>query len=76
MRDKVTLTEKYMKLAGRVVDDPDESTAPDGGGEFSNAFQLAANMLCIGTEETYCSLETSLDRILQSVTFLAVAAVI
>ena len=62
MRDKVTLSEKCIELANHVVDDPDEPAAPDGGGGFSEAFQIAANMLRIGAEETYRSLATLLER--------------
>ena len=62
MRDKVTLSEKCIELANHVVDDPDEPAAPDGGGGFSKAFQIATNMLRIGAEETYRSLETLLKR--------------
>ena len=62
MRDKVTLSEKCIELANHVVDDPDEPAAPAGDGGFSEAFQIAANMLRIGAEETYRSLETLLKR--------------
>jgi hypothetical protein len=62
MRNKVTLSEKCVELANHVVDDPDEPAAPDGGGGFSTAFQITANMLRIGAEETYRSLETLLER--------------
>lgn len=48
MRDKVILSEKCIELVNRVVEDPDEPTAPDGGGGFSEAFQIATNMLRIG----------------------------
>ena len=61
MRGKVTPSEKCIGLANHVVDDPDEP-APDGGGGFSEAFQIAANMPRIGAEETYRSLETLLER--------------
>ena len=62
MRDKVTLSEKCIELANHVVDDPDEPAAPDGGGGFSEAFRIATNMLRLGAEETYRSLETLLER--------------
>lgn len=62
MRDKMTFSEKCIELANHVVDDPDEPAAPDGGGGFSAAFQIAANMLRIGAEETYRSLKTLLER--------------
>lgn len=62
MRDKVTLSEKCIELANHVVDDPDEPAAPEGGGGFSEAFQIAANMLRIGAEETYRSLEALLEH--------------
>ena len=62
MRDKVTLSEKCIDLANRVVEDPDEPAAPDSGGGFSEAFQIATNMLRIGAEETYRSLETLLEQ--------------
>ena len=61
MRGKVTLSEKCIEFANHVVNDPDEPAAPDGGG-FSEAFRIAANMLRIGAEETYRSLETLLER--------------
>ena len=62
MRDKVTLSEKCIELANHVVDDPDEPAATIRGGGFSKAFQIAANMLRIGAEETYRSLEMLLER--------------
>ena len=61
MRGKVTPSEKCIELATHVVDDPDEP-APDGGGGFSEAFRIAANMLRIGAKKTYRSLETLLER--------------
>ena len=62
MRDKVTLSEKCIELAKRVVGDDDEPAAPDGGGGFGKAVQLATNMLRIGAEETYRSLETLIKQ--------------
>jgi hypothetical protein len=62
MRDKLTLTQRCIELANRVGDGPEEPATPDGGGGFSKAFQLAANMLRIGAEENYSSLETLLER--------------
>lgn len=62
MGDKVTLSEKCFERANRVVDKPDEPGAPDGGGGFSEAFQLAANMFRISAKETYRSLETLLEQ--------------
>jgi hypothetical protein len=62
MRDKATLSEKCIELANHLVDDPDEPAAPDGGGGFSEAFRIATNMLRLGAEETYRSLETLLER--------------
>ncbi len=62
MRDKVTLSEKCIELANHVVGDPDEPAATVRGGGFSEAFQIAANMLRIGAGETYRSLETLLER--------------
>jgi IS5 family transposase len=51
-----------IELANHTVDDPNEPAAPDGGNRFSEALQIAANMLRIGAEETYRSLETLLER--------------
>jgi len=62
MKDKVTLSEKCIELAKLVGDDDDEPAAPDGGGGFGEAVQLAANMLRIGAEETYRSLETLIKQ--------------
>jgi len=61
MRDKATLSEKCIELAKRVVGNDDEPAVPDGGG-FGEAMQLAANMLRIGAEETYWSLETLIKQ--------------
>ena len=62
MRGRVALNEKRIELANHVVNDPDEPAAPDGGGGFSEAFQIAANMLRIGAKKTYRSVETLLER--------------
>jgi IS5 family transposase len=62
MRDKVTLTEKCIELGNRATDDEDGPAAPEGGGGFSEAFKLAVNMLRIGAEETYRSLEALLEH--------------
>lgn len=62
MRDKVVLSEKCIELARRAGDDEDEPAAPNGGGGFSEVVQLAANMLRIGAEETYRSLETLIKQ--------------
>ena len=62
MRDKVTLSEKCIELAKRVVDEPDEPAAPNSGGGFGDAVQIAANMLRIGAEETYRGLERLIQQ--------------
>lgn len=62
MRDKVTCTEKCIKLGNRATDEEDEPATPDGGGGFPEAFKLAVNMLRIGAEETYRSLEALLEH--------------
>lgn len=62
MRNKVTLSEKCIELANHVADDPAEPAATDRGGGFLEPFQVAANMLRIGEEATYRSLETLLER--------------
>ena len=48
MREKVTLSEKYVELVRRADDDEDEPAAPDGGGGFDRVMQLATSILRIG----------------------------
>jgi len=62
MRDKVTLTKKRIELATYTTNKEDESAAPEGGGGFSKAFRLAVNLLRVGSEETYRSLEALLEH--------------
>ena len=62
MKDKVTLSKKCIELAKLVGDDDDEPAATIRGGGFGEAVQLAANMLRIGAEETYRSLETLIKQ--------------
>jgi hypothetical protein len=62
MRDKVTLTEKCIELGNRATDEEEEPAAPEGGGGFSEAFKLVVNMLRIGAEEAYRSLEALLEH--------------
>jgi IS5 family transposase len=62
MRDKVTLSEKCIGIAKGAGDDEDEPAAPDSGGGLGKVVQLATNMLQIGAEEIYRSLETLIEQ--------------